>query len=275
MRLLHFNSSGKLLSTNFTGRAIPSYAILSHTWGDDEFQVEDLVNSTGENKVGYKKILFCRDQAARDGLQYFWIDTCCIDTWNLRELSNAINSMFLWYRNATKCYVYLSDVLARTQDGEVSHAEWASAFRNSRWFTRGWTLQELLAPKVVEFYSRDHVLLGNKSSPELESQIHETTGIAIEALQGHPLSGFSVEERFKMGREATNFRRGGYGILPTRHFRRLSSTCLWRGGREGNASAKYGDSESFRSTASWIAIAADLLFPQRHRSPHFHTQSRK
>jgi hypothetical protein len=73
---------------------IPPYAILSHTWGDNEFLFKDLVNDTGKTKAGYGKILFCGEQAARDHVQYFWVDTCCIDKWNLPELLNAINSMF-------------------------------------------------------------------------------------------------------------------------------------------------------------------------------------
>jgi hypothetical protein len=110
MRLLHFDSSEKLISTDFSGKTIPQYAILSHTWGDDEFLFEDLVNNTGKSKAGYGKIRFCGEQAALDHLRYFWVDTCCIDKWKLSELSNAINSMFQWYRNAAKCYVFLPDV---------------------------------------------------------------------------------------------------------------------------------------------------------------------
>ena len=96
MRLLHLDSAKRLTSTDFSGKTIPPYAILSHTWDGDEFLFEDLVNDTGKSKAGYEKILFCGKQAARDHLQYFWVDTCCIDKWNLRELSNAINSMFRW-----------------------------------------------------------------------------------------------------------------------------------------------------------------------------------
>jgi Heterokaryon incompatibility protein (HET) len=128
-------------------------------------------------------------------LKHFWIDTCCIDKSNNTELSEAINSMFKWYEKATKCYVYLPDVSSRKrQEKDQSLQEtWELAFRDSTWFTRGWTLQELLAPKIVEFYSRDHDLLGNKTS--LERQIHEITGIAIQALRGTSLSEFGTEER--------------------------------------------------------------------------------
>ena len=113
MRLLQRNSAGKLcLTEDFVGDNIPRYAILSHTWGADAEEVtfQDLVNGTGRDKSGYKKIYFCETQAKRDGLQYFWLDTCCIDKTSSAELEEVINSMFRWYRNASKCYVYLSDV---------------------------------------------------------------------------------------------------------------------------------------------------------------------
>jgi hypothetical protein len=119
MRLLYFNSSGELSSRNFSGKTIPPYAILSHRWGDEEFLFENLVNKTGKSKAGYEKILFCGEQAAQDHLQYFWSDTCCINKWNLHELSTAINSMFQWYKNAEKCYVFLSDVSAPMTDAQL------------------------------------------------------------------------------------------------------------------------------------------------------------
>jgi Heterokaryon incompatibility protein (HET) len=194
MRLLRLNDDGSFSLHTVSGSTIP-YAILSHTWGDEEEEVtfEDISNGTGGEKAGYQKLRFCGKQAKADKLDYFWVDTCCIDKRSLSELTEAINSMFRFYRDATRCYVYLWDVLA--QDSQSSHVERESCFRNSRWFTRGWTLQELIAPKTVEFYSRDHILLGDKDS--LEQQIHEITGIAIEALRGHPLQDFSIQERFK------------------------------------------------------------------------------
>jgi hypothetical protein len=122
-----------------------NYAILSHTWGADNAEVtfRDLMDGTGKSKAGYEKIRFCGEQARRDGVQYFWVDTCCIDKWNNTELAEAINSMFHWYRNADKCYVYLSDVLrpAFDTDDKSYPLPWESTFRKSRWFTRGWTLQ--------------------------------------------------------------------------------------------------------------------------------------
>jgi hypothetical protein len=193
MRLLSTNADGSFSLSSFAGNNIPSYAILSHTWGaeDQEVTLHDLLNNLGSSKTGYGKIQFCGEQAKRDGLQYFWVDTCCIDKSSSAELQAAINSMFRWYHNAAKCYVYLSDV-STGKHSRSSELLWEPAFRQSRWFTRGWTLQELLAPRSVEFFSRDGKRLGNKDT--LEQQIHEITGIAVEALQGH-LSQFSEDER--------------------------------------------------------------------------------
>jgi hypothetical protein len=215
MRLLKLDTDDGFSPETFSGATIPLYAILSHTWGRDieEVTFRDITDGTGSNKAGYQKLQFCGSQAKADGLDYFWVDTCCIDKSNSYELTKAINSMFRWYQNATRCYVYLSDVSVHTQDNQVRHMEWESSFRNSRWFTRGWTLQELLAPKMVEFYTRDHVRLGDKES--LKEQIHDITGIAIEALQGCPLCEFSVEERFRWGekRQTTEEEDKAYCLL--------------------------------------------------------------
>ena len=128
---------------------------------DFEFLFEDLVNGTGESKAGYEKIMFCGEQAVRDSLQYFWVDTCCIDKWKIPELSHSINSMFRWYKNAAKCYAFLSDVSAPTTDAKLHQDTWEASFRESRWFTRGWTLQELLAPALIDFYSLERQRIGD------------------------------------------------------------------------------------------------------------------
>jgi Heterokaryon incompatibility protein (HET) len=199
MRLLRRSNSGEFgLTKDLVGDdTIHHYAILSHTWGPDTEEVtfEDMTNGTGKNKPGYEKIRFCGEQARQDGLEYFWIDTCCINKANYAELSQAINSMFRWYRNATRCYVYLSDVSSPPFDtnDEFHPRPWEPDFWKSRWFTRGWTLQELLAPRSVEFFSQERKRLGDKTS--LKQQIHEITAIPKSALQGAPLSQFSVNER--------------------------------------------------------------------------------
>src|SRR5271170_5421160 len=155
MRLLERKSDGEFGLTEFWGDNIPRYAILSHTWGAEEVTFKDLMDQTGKSKGGFNKIRFCGEQAANDGLKYFWVDTCCIDKSSSAELTEAINSMFRWYRNAVKCYVYLSDVstLRHFENDDLPRPTWKLAFRKSRWFTRGWTLQELIAPTSVEFYS--------------------------------------------------------------------------------------------------------------------------
>jgi hypothetical protein len=201
MRLLEFNTDGELSLTTFFADKIPQkYAILSHTWEAEEVTFEDLQNETGMKKAGYQKIRFCGEQARRDGLQYFWVDTCCIDKSSSAELTEAINSMFRWYCESTKCYVYLLDVLRNAVN--TDDLAWESAFRNSRWFTRGWTLQELIAPTSVEFFTREGGLLGDKST--LERHICEITGIPAKALRGGSLSDFSIAERMSWaGRRTT------------------------------------------------------------------------
>ncbi|KAM0251725.1 hypothetical protein ACHAQJ_008046 [Trichoderma viride] len=198
MRLLECSGANFTLTKDLVGD-VPQYAILSHKWGPDSEEVtfRDLVDHTGVEKVGFKKLSFCAEQAKRDGIQFFWVDTCCIDKSNNNELTEAINSMFRYYRNASRCYVYLSDVSTTgyEDNNHKSELAWESAFRASRWFTRGWTLQELLAPGSVEFFTQDGRRLGDKRS--LEQQIHEITGIAVPALQGGELSHFHVEERLK------------------------------------------------------------------------------
>ena len=141
MRLLRYEDDGRLTITSFDDNAIPQYAILSHTWGADAEEVTfaDLAEGGCKHKPGYKKIRFCGEQAKQDGLQYFWVDTCCIDKSDQAELSLSIRSMFRWYQNATKCYVYLSDVSTKKRklNDMLTQFTWESAFRSSRWFTRG------------------------------------------------------------------------------------------------------------------------------------------
>jgi hypothetical protein len=194
MHLLEFDHDGKLVLKRFLAGKIPSYAILSHTWEADDQEVtfKDVTDGIGVNKLGYAKIKFCGERAREDGLHHFWVDSCCIDKSSSAELQEAINSMFRWYRNAAKCYVYLSDV-STGKHSRSSELLWESAFGQSRWFTRGWTLQELLAPLSVEFFSRERKRLGDKKS--LELQVHQITGIPVKALQGTLLSTFSLDER--------------------------------------------------------------------------------
>ena len=135
MRLLKSTSHARVELTPDLIDAVPAYAILSHTWGDADQEVtfDDLVRGRGTGKQGYRKIQFCREKALRDGLQHLWIDTCCIDRANHVELSEAITSMFRWYREAARCYVYLADVSDDGHDSELVRYRWEDAFRKSRW----------------------------------------------------------------------------------------------------------------------------------------------
>ncbi|EUC50143.1 hypothetical protein COCMIDRAFT_82712 [Bipolaris oryzae ATCC 44560] len=192
MRLLHFDQFDRLLLTDFHGKPIPPYAILSHRWEESEILFEDIAGETyKEKRDGYRKLMFCAQQAAQDQLQYFWIDTCCIKRWDRLERSRAINSMFRWYSKAAKCYVFLSDVPNATDT--IQSGSWEASFRASVWFTRGWTLQELIAPASVEFFSCREQRLGDKRS--LEQLVHEITKIPLAVLQNHPLDQFSLHER--------------------------------------------------------------------------------
>ncbi|KAG4427318.1 hypothetical protein IFR05_017199, partial [Cadophora sp. M221] len=214
MRLLQCDTDGKFSLTQFAETDIPKYAILSHRWGAEEVTYDDLLDGTGKTKAGYGKIQFCGEQAMRDGLQYFWVDTCCIDKSNAVEYQHAINSMFRWYRDATKCYVYLPDVSRRRSVlADNTNESWESSFRRSEWFRRGWTLQELIAPASVDFFCKDKELLGNKVS--LERHICNVTSIPARALRGSPLSDFSVAERMSWTecRETTYAEDKAYSLL--------------------------------------------------------------
>lgn len=216
MRLLTRNDAGSFSFADYpTSSTIPPYAILSHTWGLEEVLYQDLEEGTGLRKSGYRKIRFCGNQAERDGLRYFWVDTCCIDRSSSAELTTSINSMFRWYSNATKCYAYLEDVRSpTTRDSDQQNDQhWRLLFKRSRWFTRGWTLQELIAPKTVEFFSQEGTALGDRES--LEPLLCTITGIPAQALRGGPLSHFPTAERMSWAerRETTEPEDRAYSLL--------------------------------------------------------------
>jgi hypothetical protein len=203
MRLLHSDSVGELRLTDDLARnEVPRYAILSHRWlaSDAEPTFADLCYGRGKEKLGYRKLEFCAQQARLHGLEHFWADTCCINKDDNAELSRSIKSMFRWYENAAVCYVYLADVPDRP-------------FSKSVWFTRGWTLQELLAPRTVLFYSADGLYLGDKGS--LEQQIQQVTNIPSSALQGKSLHSFTENERlaWRQNRETAREEDKVYSLL--------------------------------------------------------------
>ncbi|KAF2451020.1 HET-domain-containing protein, partial [Karstenula rhodostoma CBS 690.94] len=169
MRLLSANSL-QLHQFNDEGR-LPPYAILSHTWGDQEVSLSDLESDNISLKSGFRKIEQACKQALIDGLEFVWVDTCCIDKGSSAELSEAINSMFRWYECASACYAYLEDV------------HWQPGLKGSRWFARGWTLQELIAPNEVYFYNSEWKTIGTRT--ELCSCIEEITSINQDVLTAH------------------------------------------------------------------------------------------
>jgi Heterokaryon incompatibility protein (HET) len=184
MRLLS-TSSWKL--EDFTDSDIPKYAILSHRWEKEEITFRDLeLGLTGSaTKKGWSKLRGCVTQAAQDGFHWIWVDTCCIDKSSSAELSEAINSMFNWYKEAQVCYAYLSDVLYYPSFSELSLGEDESAFdecnssfRSSNLFTRGWTLQELLAPGKLIFFDSQWRRIGERdNTPDMWELVSEITGI--------------------------------------------------------------------------------------------------
>lgn len=196
MRLLNINTFR--LETFYDARSTPPYVILSHTWGFHEVSFDNIIH-TGYTPGRCNKIDGCCTEARRWDVSYVWIDTCCIDKGSSAELSEAINSMFVWYRRAVVCLAYLSDVPGREEETEKQNdekiertqvkesgeriqlgtkcdtqsfrtsqtqvlwewdAETDRAFREARWFTRGWTLQELLAPVQVLFFNSSWQCLG-------------------------------------------------------------------------------------------------------------------
>ena len=157
---------------------VPHYAILSHRWGKDELSFQEVQTADPIARTTKGKVWEACQQAIKDRYEYIWIDTCCIDKTSTSELSEAINSMYGYYQNARECYVYLNDVQVpkgsdiRSADGIIAAQHLLS---KCEWVRRGWTLQELLAPKHVSFFDRDWVRIGDKD--HLQGVLEKITGI--------------------------------------------------------------------------------------------------
>jgi hypothetical protein len=221
--------TSKIELVEFVGK-VPPYAILSHTWGDEEVSFQDLQTqspSTLEKKKnkGYAKIKGTCQLALDSGLGWAWVDTCCIDKASSAELSEAINSMFQWYKEARVCYAYLADVhdsterepflSSREQFADVHHdSNYREQFSSSRWFTRGWTLQELLAPSSVVFYASNWDHIGGYR--ELVDEIASVTGIERQyLLKMKSIQNASVAQRMSWAakRETTRVEDRAYSLL--------------------------------------------------------------
>ncbi|PKK51790.1 hypothetical protein CI102_3156 [Trichoderma harzianum] len=206
----------------FSGKNIPKYTILSHTWGPDseELTFDDFQKGiTDKPGVGSIKLKGCCDQVKKDNtkeekeenkVQYVWIDTCCIDKSSSSELQEAINAMFDWYADASVCYAYLWDV----PEDDKPPSDRESKFFTSRWFTRGWTLQELLSPKEVRFYNTEWKPIGDKIT--LNRTIEDITGISWLVLKGiDKIQNASVAQRMSWAarRETTRPEDLAYCLL--------------------------------------------------------------
>lgn len=166
MRLLH---SATLQFEEFFDSDIPKYAILSHRWEGKEISFQEFQDSEDKSGARFAKIRNFCSLAEKEGFEWVWVDTCCIDKKSSAELSEAINSMFRWYKNAERCYAYLSDVVWAEDESSLE------AFRQSVWFTRAWTLQELLAPSNLIFFDKRWEAIGTKR--DLLAPISAATGI--------------------------------------------------------------------------------------------------
>ncbi|THU89440.1 HET-domain-containing protein, partial [Dendrothele bispora CBS 962.96] len=242
---------------------IPPYAILSHTWGTEEVSFQDLQNPSDKTKQmsGFRKIEKSCEVARRYRFKYIWIDTCCIDKRSSAELSEAINSMYQCYLGSRVCYAFLSDVTG-DEDPRVP----SSSFRNSLWFSRGWTLQELLAPSSLIFFDKDWVEFGTKSS--LKDVLTIVTNIPPEILVGEPFSQVSIACRMSWAAKRQTTRPediaycllGIFGVnMPTlygegaeRAFMRLQEEII-----------KYSDDQSIFAWREQILEASDALLHTR------------
>lgn len=202
----------------FVGLEVPPYAILSHTWvTGQEVTFQDMrspagLDPTAPSKSRWDKIDRTCRQAARDGLKYAWVDTCCIDKSSSAELSEAINSMFRWYKRAAVCYVFLSDLahFAWSEDA----GELQASVEHCRWFSRSWTLQELIAPLHIKFYDRDWGFCFTK---EMASQaLARITGIDVDILNHKiDLSAVSVAQKMSWAatRQSTRIEDVAYSLV--------------------------------------------------------------
>ncbi|KAJ5915158.1 hypothetical protein N7454_011270 [Penicillium verhagenii] len=198
MRLIEAKT---LKVVEFMDSKIPKYAILSHVWSLHEITFQDMQKLSPEERnflasdldtdeaansntqsspetldSGYAKIKYSCKRARHEKIDYVWIDTCCIDKTSSAELSEAINSMMRWYELSEVCYAYLADV-PPLSDLDLER----SLFSKSRWFDRGWTLQELIAPEKLFFLAQDWTTLFSRET--VSSLVSRKTRIALSFLK--------------------------------------------------------------------------------------------
>jgi len=185
MRLLHT----KTLQTKEFYSDKPPYAILSHTWEKEEVTYQNMLSlETAKTKNGYHKVQKACEYARKYDFEWIWIDSCCINKESSAELSEAINSMYQYYEGSHVCIAYLSDVSSREDPRDLR-----SCFRDSKWFKRGWTLQELLAPSYVVLLDEDWTEVGTRWS--LRDVISVITSIPVRVFEGDDIYDFSIAQR--------------------------------------------------------------------------------
>ena len=176
------NRCAKILE--FGDDEVTEYAILSHRWTTQEVDYTEIIKLAKKpveerdeirQRDGYRKILRSCEQAQKDGCEWLWVDTCCIDKRSSAELSEAINSMYRWYQNAKVCYAYLHDVAGSSFPAAYDIESYRNFSGWPEWFSRGWTLQELIAPSNVQFLNRNWQNIGDKRS--LAPTLRNITGI--------------------------------------------------------------------------------------------------
>ena len=203
MRLIN-TYTYQVLEINFGW--IPEYAILSHTWGDDEYLFGDRNKPDRRESAGFRKIAGCCTLAARQGYEYVWVDTCCIDKTSSAELTESINSMYRWYQESHRCYVYLADFVLE----KAKHKEGVK-FRDCRWFRHGWTLQELLAPNHVVFYDAEWMEIGSKNL--LQSLLTDICGISTRHLFCPREASVAAKMSWASSRQTTRVEDVAYSLL--------------------------------------------------------------
>ncbi|KAF5344876.1 hypothetical protein D9758_011543 [Tetrapyrgos nigripes] len=207
MRLLHTRT----LQFREFQTDTPPYAILSHTWEDEEVTYHDILHlSIAKRKSGFRKVIKACLHARKYKFDWIWIDSCCINKESSAELSEAINSMYQYYADAQVCYAYLCDV-SSTEDPDPRDT--GSSFKRCRWFRRGWTLQELLAPSYVVFLDRDWMEVGTKWS--LRDAISAITSIPSGVLENGDIEKYSIAQRMSWAalRETTRPEDQAYCLM--------------------------------------------------------------
>ena len=193
----------------------PKYAILSHTWGKEETSFEEFQMSTAKNSSGHQKIVNCCQIAASEGLQYVWIDTCCINKASDAELSEAINSMYRWYHEPEVCYALLADFSTCTSEASEQarsmDAMQSRFFRESRWYSRGWTLQELLAPREFVFHDCAWKRIGSRC--DLQEEVSLATGIKKEHLRSPRSASLAQRMSWASRRRTTRLEDTAYCLM--------------------------------------------------------------